>query len=177
MKKLEVKESAYYQEQWEHNGYLITALPYAYLVWEKGSTTNVLRSFKSLEEAEAFINDLTIIETSQKTIEVLQNMYANSVDADDEDYNQEDVDALSFAITVVKQYRKLKNKAKRYVIMVTPEASFSTVLKEGFGTIEEATQFILNKKHSHLEKVNEFEFDTTDENEDYVRYNIVEVTI
>ncbi|WP_304818912.1 hypothetical protein [uncultured Clostridium sp.] len=177
MKKLEVKESAYYQEQWEHNGYLVTTIPYAYLVWEKGSTTNVLRGCMSLEEAEAFINDLTIIETSQKTIDVLKNMYDNSVDANDEDYNQEDVDALSFAITVVKQYRKLRNKTKRYVIMVTPEASFSTVLKEGFETIEEATQFILNKKHSHLEKVNEFEFDTTDENEDYVRYNIVEVTI
>lgn len=117
------------------------------------------------------------METSQKAIEVLQNMYANSVDADDEDYNQEDVDALSFAITVVKQYRKLRNKTKRYVIMVTPEASFSTILEEGYETIEKATQFILNKKHSHLEKVNEFEYDTTNENEDYVRYNIVEVTI
>lgn len=72
---------------------------------------------------------------------------------------------------------KSKDKAKRYVIMITPEASFSNVLIESYKTIEEATRFILNQKHSHIEKVNDFEFDTTNENEDYVRYNIVEITI
>lgn len=84
---------------------------------------------------------------------------------------------LKKAPTIDTELKEKNDLAKRYVIMVTPEASFSTVLPKGYETIEEATQFILNKKHSYIEKVNEFEYDTTNENEDYVRYNIVEVTI
>jgi len=52
MEKLEVSPNAYYQEKYENNGYIITPLPYACLIWGKENKDEPIKVVPSLEEAE-----------------------------------------------------------------------------------------------------------------------------
>lgn len=54
MIKLEVSENAYYQEQYENNGYVITEGPTrGYLIWKNHE---LVRAVITLEEAEQITN-------------------------------------------------------------------------------------------------------------------------
>lgn len=57
MQKLAVSPNAYYQEQYKNNGYLITTLPHACLIW--GEDGEVMKAVSNLEEAERFTNGLS----------------------------------------------------------------------------------------------------------------------
>ena len=57
MRKLHVSENDYYQDKYEHNGYIVTALPYGFVVWGKDGET-VIQGVKTLKDAESLIDVL-----------------------------------------------------------------------------------------------------------------------
>lgn len=64
MKKLKVSKEMYYQDQWESHGYLVTTVPFAYLIWSK-DRKNVIQTVKTLEQAELLTKELSLIEKLQ----------------------------------------------------------------------------------------------------------------
>jgi hypothetical protein len=55
VKKLQVNETAYYQEQYENNGYTITPLTdHAILIWKEG---DMVKCVSSLEDAKRWTNE------------------------------------------------------------------------------------------------------------------------